>query len=596
MRYTSESLITRLFDIVSTGEVHKDYQRTVDVAKWCYQMMTGDQQEEIIIRYKRREVAEQQEQRIHLTNSRTQYVSNKVFNLFSEVHRSDRTVNQIVNTKRNEEAVAGLLDNLKEFNHDQSLEKYLDERYRYLNFYDPNAFIVVEFINEDPINEKPKVYPFEVASHEAAHFEYHLGELQFLLVRQMQSYQTHNDDEKSEGYRFTLYGKGVSYVIQHIPENAVFEIPAGYEVKTLPYAETDQDERFIFREFKTGTDAVPAMRVGYLPDPTTNGRTFHSPEYPAEKTLTDLIWRKSEYDLAHALHGFYQKFIYIDDCPVCDGTGDATSGNASKCNACDGTGIQHHMSTSDIIEVMRPDQADQHIPLSEMVHYEQIPMDLIRLQKEDLKDLERDVFNGIFGSNVLERSEVAVTATEKNYDWRAVNNTLLPYADKYVQLFKFIVRTIAVHRQEADGLVVQYAFPADFNLESVADLIIDRQAAVSSNAPYAILQHIDLNIVQKQNNDNPGFVQAYRSREQFRPLRDKSLEERIFIITNLLSPDDPERVLYTYFDRIMQDVFIANPRFPLLDYPTQRTLVYAEVDRVIQQNQTPPLFPTDDAA
>jgi len=264
---------------------------------------------------------------------------------------------------------------------------------------------------------------------------------------------------------------------------------------------------------------------------------------------------------------------YVDDCPNCSGEGVTIYNDVSiTCKSCDGTGVQHHMSTSDIIEITRPQAREDHLPLSEMVHYEQIPMDLIRLQKEDLKDLERDTFNAIFGSNVLERSEVTVTATEKNYDWRAVNNTLLPYAQGYVNIYKFIVATAADHRQEASGLVVEYGFPKDFNLESVNDLLAQRSVAVTGKAPYEIIQHIDLNIVQKQNKDNPAFVSSYKSIEQFRPFKDKSLDELIFIVS-MLPQTDTQRIAYFYWDVITQNIFLQFPNFYQFRFERQRQIV-----------------------
>jgi len=571
---SQDQLVSKLFDTVRNNSTHQDYQRTVDHARQCFQWMTGDDQEEIIIRYKRREIVEQQEQRINLTNSRTQYVSNKVFNLYSEVHRSDRTVNNIRN--QNDQLV-GLENSLSKFHELKGLETYLDEHYRYFNFYDPNAFLVVEFKNDDPINAKPIVYPFEVRSANAVQYSYERGILQYLIARESITYVSITDGEIVTGNQWTMYTPGSSYVVQHIPDNAKFEIPDDYEVMQIMMAGVETTQRVIFKSFDTQSKSVPAMQFGYLRDPITEGRTFVSPIWPAEKILTDLIWRKSEYDLAHALHGFYQKFIYVDDCEECSGSGTVTYSDRSiTCKSCEGSGTQHHMSTSDIIEIVRPDAREDHLPLSEMVHYEQIPMDLIRLQKEDLKDLERDTFNAIFGSNVLERTEVTVTATEKNYDWRAVNNTLLPYAQGYVNMYKFIVITSAHHRQDGDDITVEYGFPKDFNLESINDLLLQRTSAISSKAPYEIVQHIDLNIVQKQNKDNPVFVSSYRSIEQFRPFKDKSLDEIIFIVS-MIPPTDSQRIAYFYWNVITQNIFIQFPDFHLFVFEKQRQIVDAEI-------------------
>ena len=83
MDFTPEGLFAILTRRVSEDTPHRDYQRTVDHAKWCYQIVTGDDQKEILVSYKVRETQKQVDQRIRITNSRTQYVANKVKKLLS---------------------------------------------------------------------------------------------------------------------------------------------------------------------------------------------------------------------------------------------------------------------------------------------------------------------------------------------------------------------------------------------------------------------------------------------------------------------------------------------------------------------------------
>lgn len=595
--YTEDQLFERLIEVVTTGARHQDYDRTVEHSQWCYQIMTGDDQDEILIRYKKRETDEQKEQRVSVTNSRTQYVGNKVFNLFSEVHRADRLVKNItIQGDGGEERVASLMENISHFHEEISLEGYLDDKFKYANFYDPNMFVVVEFDNSDPINRKPIAYPFEVMSNQAVDYEYKRGSLQYLITLQTEELASTNDDPAILK-RYTLYGTGYSYLVEHIPGNADgYEVPDGVQVQEMEIEGEDQQQTVTIQRFETMIERVPAIRLGYLKDPTTIWRTFVSPLYPAEKLLTDMIWKKSEYDLAHALHGFYQKFIYVDDCDHCDGTGyqDHPQHGTISCQACEGTGVNHHTSTQDLVEIIRVSTKEEHIPLSEMVHYEQIPMELIRLQKEEVQDLERDVFNAVFGSNVLERSEVVTTATEHNYDWRMVNNTLLPYASKYEAVFKFITRVTADIRQEDTGLVVEYAFPGDFNLESVDEMIARRDQAAKAQAPWEVVWGIDLQILQKQHNENPAMIQDYKAKEELRPFNDKQLAEKQLVLS-MLDQWDSQRILYLHFDEILANVCEANPEFSTMDFDTRRRLVAEETARkteALQASQTP-LFQID---
>src|SRR5690606_37519671 len=71
---------------------HKHYAHTVAVAKKAYQYMTGDDQDDIILQYKTDENEKAERQRIRVTNSVTQYISNSVKAQFEELARVDNVV------------------------------------------------------------------------------------------------------------------------------------------------------------------------------------------------------------------------------------------------------------------------------------------------------------------------------------------------------------------------------------------------------------------------------------------------------------------------------------------------------------------------
>jgi hypothetical protein len=387
------------------------------------------------------------------------------------------------------------------------------------------------------------------------------------------------------GKKYTLYGIGWSIVMQHVPEDAAWDetmIPEGYELVRIPVRQDDgkmKEQRFLAAVYETKTTECPAFRTGYTADPRTSGRTKVSPMFPAEKVLTDLIWNKSEYDLSKALHGFYQKFQYVSKCATCHGD---TEVDGRECRACKGTGKATHTTVQDIVTIELPENLDggNIPPLANFVHYAQIPEYLITKQKQDYEQDQKDVFNAIFGANVLDRTELVETATAKHYDWRAVNNTLSEYADHRSEAYKFAVRMTASHMGQGDGLTVQHSYPTDFKLESVQELLEQRTAAVNAGAPMAIISKIDMAIIAKQHRDDPDYLARYKARERWRPMRDKSRDERSILVSTL-DRTDPERVLYVYFERIMDDIANEQPRFHEMDYKRQRALVYAKVAEVI---------------
>jgi|GEM_PF-3422350 len=589
MDLSPDELFALLLRRVAEDKPHTDYKRTVDHANWCYQMVTGDEQREILVTYKVRETQKQVDQRVRITNSRTQYVCNKVKKLYNEVHRCDDVTESISYLSSNNADLIGLQDALNVFYENKPLDKYIAGRFKDLVFEDPNAYIITEFENDDPINKKPTVYPFEVRASEVYDTKHLNGVLKYLISFHPITYPTTRKGTVI-GHRFTMYGIGYSFVLQHIPKDAIFEMLEGWDTISI---KVDKETRnYIWKGFESKTTECPAFRVGYSDDPTTQGRTKVSPFYPAEKIITDLIWNKSEYDLSKALHGFYQKFVYVDKCEACTGEGHLLDrereGHYVACTSCKGTGKDIHSTVQDVVMFDMPQDGSTPVPLSNLIHFAAIPDALIKMQREDFISDQRDVFNAIFGANVLDRSEIVETATAKNYDWRAVNNTLFEYADNVDEFYKFSVRTTANHRGEANGLVVQRSSPSDFKLETIQDLIDQRSSAAMAGVPMSVITTIDMAILGKQHKDDPDFIKNYKAWERFKPMRDKSKDEKMILLSTLPS-DDSEKVLYTYYDRIMADIFDEVPNFADMDYKRQKAIVYAKVSEITALKARPNL-------
>lgn len=98
----------------------------------------------------------------------------------------------------------------------------------------------------------------------------------------------------------------------------------------------------------------------------------------------------------------------------------------------------------------------------------------------------------------------------------------------------------------------------------------------------AIIAAFDIDILGKQHKDDPDFIKAYKAKERFRPMRDKGRDERTMLLT-ALPQDDPERVLYLYFERLMDDIFDEHENFPDMPYKKQRDIVYSKVDELIAE-------------
>ena len=591
--FTNDELLERAFKVAVDHYKHQDYKRTVEVAKWCKQMNTGDDQREILIKYRPKESEKQKDQRVRVYNSRTQEVSNKVRALYNEVHRSDDIIDNIkyegANSEESKNRVGELSEFVDKFDGLRSARSYLTRRNKYNTFLDPNAWIVVEFEGD---GDDRSIFPFEISSAQAHDFHVERGITQYVTACIERSFET-KDGNSIKNQKYTLYAAEINIDIIEEPENKSnligWKDPEGYTLVSKKN-KADVTKQFWYKIYETENSHCPGTRFGFIDDIETNCRTFISPLHLAEKTFQRLIWRTSTLDISHACHGFYKLMMYTERCnhrEVVNGksyTCDNGYIGGSKCKSCKGTGKKMHLSDQDVVMYLIENRGDKITPLSDMIHYATIPTDLIKEQKEEVDAAFSDCLSTIFNENIFDKSILANTATGIHYNWRSVNNRLMDYADHDADMYRFIIRTIAMIQNQDDGLQVEYGYPSDFKLESVQELLDERSTAVGSNAPADIISSIDMKILSKQHRDNPEYVQMFKAKEKFKPLRTKNSDERMMILQSL--PDlHPQKILYQYHDEIFDEIFTLRPNFAEIPYIKQKELVDKTVDQWIDREK-----------
>src|SRR5690606_16505458 len=193
--------------------------------------------------------------------------------------------------------------------------------------------------------------------------------------------------------------------------------------------------------------------------------------------------------------------------------------------------------------------------------------------EKDIQNLEREIGEAIFSNEVFDRTEVAATATESRLNIRGLYNALSSYADNWSRIYKHAVWMTAIYKGLDKNLIVEHSFPSDFRLETITELLAMRKAAIDAGAPYSVIQRIDAQILQKQNQDDPEFIEIVRAQDELRPFRSKPQMEVNGIIA-LLPEYDLSKIGYLYFDDIMSEL-MNEPRsieFWKLPYPMRKQL------------------------
>lgn len=547
-----------LIDTVTNNLFHSNYKRVVALASKYHKLITGEDSESLLRKFTRREDDELFKQRVELTSLITPSVSEAIMNPFYKVGRTNN-INSKIDFKGSENFERKLEDLKKviqEYNGNKSLTDYLDVRLVDLNFSDPNAFIVTEFDEvekgaQGELLEKVKPRPFEVSSEEAVNYFYKNNVLQWLVVRLPITY-IDNKEVVQSGYSYTIYLPDVAIKFTQIDLTGD-SIAKGKLIETgseYKYYRADETRLFQVEEFTYNAGQVPAVRVGYKLDKATKGQTMVSPMHAAMPYFMKSIKTVSEFDLTMALHAFPQKFQYVNKCMGAKGldcnSGKTTEGNT--CSMCNGTGISIHASAQDAVVMRIPKDKDEMINLEQMVHYEYPPIDLLKFQKEFIDDLEIKAKKAVFTSENVTRTSATKTATEMDYAYEDIYDTLYPYAVNYSSVYKNIV-TVSSAFVDVKDVIIEYKFPKDFKFKTTEELLNELKLANDSSAPGYIKQELSIDIAAQQYLDKPEELKRIIAKQKYYPFPDKNFTEIAFIISNDLT-SKYNKVLYSNFDNI----------------------------------------------
>lgn len=596
---------------------HADYDHVVALAKRYKAYITGENLAEEYKQFKLRESKEAFEMRLLITTAITPAICSSVMRPFYKVPRSTPLAAKFDLTKdaKNKNAVIEIQDSFDDYyqtDTDQGgVDFYLQNRFLELTFTDPNAWLLTEFSPFDEKIEFPQPRPFELTAAEAYNFNINNGKLQWLhacITLPMPTDEEGKPLAPVKPVRHTLYAPDTSVTFEetYLRREEIFLNPG----QTL---EEINNKWYIITYYHTLMPEIPAMRVGYKRDLLTEGRTFVNPLNDAMCHLISCLQRVSEYDLTNALHVFLQKLVRLGK--ICPGIGSRpndrcvhgyiTNGEGEKivCPTCQGTGREIHESSADIIEVELPENVKDEgfLPLSEFIHYADLPVALLDFQKQVITEFEPLVHQAVFGTTVLAHQFIAstgttaqsvteVTATQNDNDMESVYDTLSPFADKYSAVWRTIVKILAVLTSNLDDIVIQHRFPQNIKLKTRQYLFSEFKLASDSGLPAFVIDSVVDELAENIFMDSADQLTKYRIKKQFAPFKGKDKTEIAVLLgdTNVLKET---KVLYNYFEEIFSTLELqqnkdaqATRRDLYLLAPEEiQTLIDAEVKKLLDQ-------------
>lgn len=594
-----------LIDVVTNKKTHKDYKRVVKLYDLYYKLITGDKIETLLNKFVRRENDDMFNQRVALTQAITPCVSSMIMATFNKVNR----VKPAIAKFDWEESVTDYEDrqrdirlSMNKYYAGESLENFMEVRVKDNSFLDPNSFIVTEFLPFDDSSTKADPYPFEVTCKEAIDYSYVNGELQYLIVKNEIEYK--NGDRKEKGAKYTAYLGDQTIVWTQVDnsDSAVLEkqIP---EIESGAYYRVDSQRLFLQEVFYPNAGRVPAIRIGYLPDLQTNGRTCVNPFHCALPYFMKTIKAVSEQDLTHSLHVFPRLLEYRQYCRIQDVTGICSSSGEkySECSKCGGTGYKTQTSAQDAMIMKMPNDPKDLIDITKLSQYTYVPVEIVKYQDDYVNALKVDIYRTLFNSELTTKSEVATTAFEKNIEVQNYYDTLYPFAKQMSRIWMHSVTLIATYRDYGAGLIVTHSYNKDFKFKSIQVLMEDRKAAKDSGLPNSLMMSIDSDIAAQMYQDDPDELVKYDVKNRFNPFAGKTEDQISTLLTSDTLCTRRDQVLYANFDAVFEELENELQQenedvwFYDLNYAEQLILINNKVAELIQvidsQNRVAISFP-----
>lgn len=563
---TPEQLKEILYAQMRSGTPHAYYKENCDNARLYRAITSGRGLDEYMHQFKPREDAELFEQRKRITCHIVPSVCKNVRDVEYKVPRSN-SITKIYNVAEGkDEQAKALHEILDRFWGRYSFDNYIALRWIELNDTDPNAFVVIEWKPFDK-TKRAQPYPYEVTSEMAWNYQYDNNILQWLLVK--------------DGANFTIYGANCSLKLQEIDVRTQFkELPThinedGKEVvfQDMTFVRFKKKYYLLIEPIPHEIGVVPAIQVGYMRDPSTNGLTYLPPWWAALPTLRNLITAKSELDLTEALHVFPQKIRYAPRCQDRNCNGGMLIDGSGKCPTCKGSGYLGHASSQDEITLALPKNKDEMVDLVNLVHYVAPPADLIKYMDDYVDKLSARCMKAVYNSEIYSRQQVSETATGKNIDLQAVYDTLYPMVEEMAMDWEFLIAVIQEITELTD-IKAMFIFSKDFKLKSLDNYYADLATVNSSGASSFIKASIEDDIARMLYADDKYQYARYLTKRRFNPFSGDS-ESMIQAKLRNVKVLDESKILFLNFEMIFDQLEKDNTEIYFMNFDKQQEAVNA---------------------
>lgn len=599
--------------LAGDGGKHQDWQRTVTLAEDYYTpLITGEKMEHLYRRFNRRESEEDLKENIRICQQISPAICNAIANPLRKLPWVKPVLQMIAyDGEAGKNKADELKQEIEQFNGGRDLDSYLASLLD-PGLKDPNAFVLLTFENFDNRYEKADVFPTIQPARDVWNFEYHNADLQWLLLHKAIQYATEApsvDPLTKKPKKVTMAGgdKFILYTDQHhivfsqvrkelAPTGAPREVivdaqgkvvtiagDKGVTFDTEPYYLITEGEKvFEVRFYDQKSGRVPAYRLGFLPDQTTDGRTCVSFLHPALPYLVKSVKSVRELDLSMALHVFPQKLEYRRRCSG-NGCNGGQLPDATTCQSCKGSGYETIVTAADHITLPMPSRVDDILDLSKLTHYVQLPEGTLKILIDYVQSIYESAIKAVYNSDVFVRSKTDQTATGWMLTYESIYDTLRQPADWYSFAWTQSVYIEAGYTDRLEGLKVGHKFPRKLNFESTDYLLNTLKLAGEGGAPQSFMQAIGIDLIDHVYVDDPISAQRQKTMARFDPFAGKTEATVLSLIAQGGKTIKRNEVLWTNMPYVFDMAEAENPGFYDLNDKRQREIIESIVKGLIAE-------------
>lgn len=611
-----QDYVNLLLDNIAFQYRHKDYERAIALRNFCRMIVTGENQDSEVTRYRRFEDDALKKQRVRLYNPLTQYALARPRKYWKRLLAVEGI--RSAETAPDEKAVTELRDAFHSFVPGKTLEMWLNEKLEYLGVNDPNAWIIYERHDDRAADGqilKTTVYPYVVPSVDALNYAEQYGKLQWFLCRATQIETIIQGGTRMDVTleNYYLYAPGLIVRAREIGQKTVQEDgEAEQYVTVFPFKSAPQtdgapvlpmggkERRFYLKVIQNGTTEVPAMIAGAYLDEVSGQSARVAWFEPARHVLYDLIRYKSSLDVVTTVHTYPRRYEFVKPCRFTNDLGECVGGwldgvhnQDHLCPSCRGSGKAANFTTEqDVLQLIMPDDPSALVELSKLAFTEPVDTTLPAFLSDQVELAETRVMAAVFDSGLYQRPDQTQTRTATEIDavMQGIADVLQPFARHECLHYELAWRIGAQYREIA-GFVVDRSYPDELDISTMAELVAAFDSIKNSGVGYDIIAAQRRRIQEKAYDGNPEQQKKVAARYAWLPFDDKTQEE-VAMILSARSPLDGDRILYENWLGIFREIENETPAFADMTREMQAGIVAGKVqqfrERILLIDQMPP--------